>query len=282
MFRFARVPSFITSSCARYPVSNFRIHPQSHCLITHSSSMSHLPMCCSCVAILSMHSALCISFHYSSAAAHYCETHRIHLIAYTCSFCLCPYHRTHRRHSPQTHLYAMHLHFSLPLSPSLVALFSFFCVSIIFIFLSTSHYLSRPDICRLPITIGSCFYIPHRHLIDSSFLLVSCTLPSRIAPLGRFLRYCVARSSCRVPTRLVESTIIIMFRPAHRLRVTLQCGSPVQRRIRCSVHHFHVIPSPLYSIFRGFARGGTGTRICILPTVDPAVCRCRSKATSLS
>ena len=168
------------------------------------------------------------------------------------------------------------------LSPSLVALFSFFCVSIIFIFLSTSHYLSRPDICRLPITIGFCFYIPHRHLIDSSFLLVSCTLPSRIAPLGRFLRYCVARSSCRVPTRLVESTIIIMFRPAHRLRVTLQCGSPVQRRIRCSVHHFHVIPSPLYSIFRGFARGGTGTRICILPTVDPAVCRCRSKATSLS
>lgn len=128
--------------------------------------MSYLPMLL-LPCYLPMHSSHCIS-HHLFAAAHYCETHRIHLIAYTCSFCLCPrYPARIPGILSQTHLYAMHLDPSPSVSISGRFVFHL-SVSIIFIFLSThSHYSSRPDICRLLIPIGFCLPFS-RHLIDSS------------------------------------------------------------------------------------------------------------------
>ena len=144
--------------------------------------MSYLPMC-SCLAIFSMHSSHCIPFHYLFAAAHYCETHRIHLITYTCSFCLCPTHlRTHPRHSSAATFVCHAPPFPFSLVSRLSGCFvSFLCLSFLFFYLLI-HTIRQLDICRL-IIIGYC----SRHrLIDSSFLLVSCTLVS-VGPFSALL-----------------------------------------------------------------------------------------------
>ncbi|KAF8127027.1 hypothetical protein EV363DRAFT_503144 [Boletus edulis] len=107
-------------------------------------------MCYSCLAIFPCIPLSHCIFHHLFAAAHYCETHRIHLYTYTCSFCLCPcYPARISGILSQTPMYALHC-LSLWLLCSLL-----FCAYHLFIFLSThSHYSSRPDICRLLIPTG--------------------------------------------------------------------------------------------------------------------------------
>lgn len=154
-----------------------------------------------------MHSSHCI-FHHLFAAAHYCETHRIHLIAYTCSFCLCPRYPARIPGTlSQTHLYAMHLDPSLSVSGRFVFLlfcaYHFYFSIYAFTLFITAEHLSA----SYSDSVGFCV---SRHLIDlSAFYLfpVRSRLDSSFGPFSASL------CSCRVPTRPLESTIFIIFLP---------------------------------------------------------------------
>ena len=127
-----------------------------------------------------MHSSHCI-FHHLFAAAHYCETHRIHLIAYTCSFCLCPRYPARIPGTlSQTHLYAMHLDPSLSVSGRFVFLLFcayhfYFSIYAFTLFITAEHlsasYSDSVGFCvsRHLIDLSAFYLFPVRSRLDSSF-----------------------------------------------------------------------------------------------------------------